>query len=766
MLSGGIIFLLLLGACDSGSDNKLIINPVVPPAPKPVENQQLKLHAAQNCDSLRNYVTESLIKQYASIPRYIQYYYCPAPVPSGGGSGGEGVLAPAPGSDAATNNSSVPDDVSDTNNQEAGVNEADIVKTDLAGNIYLVSGRHFIIAQGFPPTNMNELSRIDLGGRGLNLFLDRANQRATVLARYDVPYYIADAVPSLAEEQQSAIYPQPDYDYTVALFYDVSTPSQPVLLRQLRLQGYYREGRRINDRLHLVSNHHIRPMNLFSSDEFNVAYQNFNNAVYQARCNNAGNSIENDPLVVETKNQLINVITGIVNSTNPQDYLPKAQEMIEGSLVDVPYLACTDVNFPEINMSLGLQIISSVNTDGSNLQATSIVNNSYITYASENNLYLAEMSRSWWWQWDDGSWPTSQTAIYKFSISGNAPQYISTGRVDGYVNNQFSFSEFNGNLRVATTQDDMVADDQNVLQRALTNNVFVLSDGGNSDDLNVIGEVRGFAPGETIRSSRFFGDKGFVVTFRNVDPLFTFDLSDPVNPSMQGELIIPGFSTYIHQYDENHLLTIGRSAGEGGTGIGNGLQLQLIDVSNMQNPVVVHTHVPAMPDGWSWSSAQYDHKAFTFYKPANLLAIPVQIYPWASDSYFSGIIAYSVALDSGFEEKGRVDHKDLAYEYYCNQGPQLLPIYDNYCSNGWYMEWAAPRRSIVMTGNSDVYLYTMSDVGIKASSINSLSDTLGHLIFPLQPYPWWYFGPYPVGVVDPLPMAGGVVAGSAEPVVF
>jgi len=170
--------------------------------------------------------------------------------------------------------------------------------------------------------------------------------------------------------------------------------------------------------------------------------------------------------------------------------------------------------------------------------------------------------------------------------------------------------------------------------------------------------------------------------------------------------------------------------------------------------------VPAMPDGWSWSSSEYDHKAFTFYKPANLLAIPVQISPYLSADYFSGIIAYDVNLTSGFNEIGRVDHKDLSYDYYCGPTSDLASKYLLDCTNGSYMQWAAPRRSMVMTGNGEVYLYTMSDVGLKASSTLSLTNTLGQLIFPAQPYPWSWVMDNPVGVVDPMPVVMPVTGGS------
>ena len=791
-VSGIILLVLLLAACDFGSDNAdpntvetgdtdTGTDPGTGPGTdpdtntKPVVNQELKLQPAENCDSLKSYITESLVKRYASIPRYINYYYCPSPISVGGGTGGDAALPPAPaapgagGETATSDSSSTPDDVSDTNNQVVGVNEADIVKVDAAGNIYLVSGRHFIVAKGFPATEMNELARIDLGGRGLNLFLDKDNQRVTVLARHDTPHYIAGAEPTPEEEALTAIYPKPESDYSVALFYDVSTPSEPVLIEQLQLQGYIREGRRINDRLHLVSNHHLRPMNLFQDDRFTSAYQAFHDAVLQARCSdpestNPTDDVAADPTVLATQDTLINLITNIVTPVEPADYLPKAFQIVDSNPVELPYLACSDVNHPEINMSLGLQVITSVDTNGANLDATSIINNSYITYVSENNLYLAETSRSWWWIMDDGSWPTSQTAIYKFAISGAAPEYVATGRVDGYVNNQFSLDEHNGALRVATTQDDMTQPTGGPWQRSLTNHLTVLTD-DNLGDLTIAGEVRDIVRDETIRSARFYGDKGFIVTFRNIDPLFTFDLADPANPVLLGELEMPGFSTYIHKYDDNHLLTIGRSGGAGGIGTGNGLQLQIIDVTDMANPQLQHSHVPAMPSGWSWSSAQYDHKAFTFYKPADLLAIPIQISPYDSADYFSGVIAYDVNLTTGFREIGRVDHKDLSFDYYCGPTSGLAPEYLPDCTNGWYMQWAAPRRSMVMTGNGEVYLYTMSDVGLKASAISDLPNTLGQLLFPLQPYPWWYFGYYPVGVDDPTPMAGGI-AGDGGPVVF
>jgi hypothetical protein len=763
-----VILALAAVACDRGSSTNDTSRKL---AEQPTPLAFLQLQQTDNCDQLKTYITESLIKQYASIPKYAQYYYCEAPRTDGtgtapppataspvtgdesnlsGGSGGAADAAPAPG------------DVSDTNNQEQGVHESDIVKADDLGNVYMLTGRHLIIADGFPPQNMSEHARIDLGARGINLFLDKENQRLIVLARKDDPYYIVDPVP--VNEASTVVYPQPQDDYTVAIFYDVSDPVNPALIDQLQLRGYFREGRRINDRLHLVSNHYLRPPGLYEDVQFWELYNAFYNAVYQTRCEDPDTDLAAHPAVIAARNNLIAKITDMVSSRDPSEYLPDAFRVADGDAQSIPYLACTDIQHPEVNMSLGLQIITSVDTDGANLAAAGIVNNSYITYVSQDHLYLAETSARWWWVMEDGSWPSSQTAIYKFAISGNAPQYVATGRVDGYVNNQFSFSEHNGALRVATTQDDTFPVAPGQWQREQKNHLSVLTDDGNGT-LNVVGEVRDFAPDESIRSARFIGDKGFVVTFRNVDPLFTFDLTDPGNPQMLGELTIPGFSTYMHPYDENHLLTIGRAGGAGGTGVGNGIQLQLIDISDMNNPAVLHSYIPTMPSGWSWSTAEHDHKAFTFYQPANLLAIPLQYSYYLSNEAFSGIAAYEVTVESGFRELGRVDHADLAFDYYCvANSDSLAAPYDQDCTNSGYMYWAAPRRSIVMTDTSDVYLYTLSDVGLKASSIGDLSTTLGSLVFPAQPYPWWYFGYIDVGVVEPMPLvSGGGGVGGAEP---
>lgn len=726
----------------------------------------LELKQSADCSDLKAYIKKSLIKTYTTIPHY-QYCSMPRPVlgeGSGGAAGGD-VLGTAPATgDIATGSpkAAAPDGVSDTNNQEAGVNEGDIVKNDEAGNVYILSGRHLIIAKGFPPQELTTLKEVDLGARGLDLFLDRANNRLVVIAREETPYYITDPVP-LAADAIAIRAPERSVEYSIAIFLDVADPANPVVLEQFQFKGYFREGRRIDGRLHLISNYYLQLDNLYNDPDFRALQSQFWTAINDAACADkglVGEDLASDPGVQLAQANLGDKISAVVDTMNPQDYLPDALRNNAGVLEPIPYLSCQDIHHPDVDMNLGLQVVSSVDTDGANLSAAGIINNAWITYASADNLYLADTSAGWWWASDTNQPPTSQTAIYKFSISSGKPQYVATGRVDGYAKDQFSFSEYDGVLRVATTQNDSIVsyDDtgQQIWSRHLNNHLFVLQDNA-AGKLNVIGGVRDFVADETIRSARFFGNKGFVVTFRNIDPLFAFDLSQANNPKLMGELTLPGFSTYIHAYDDNHIMTIGRAGGVGGTGVGNGLQLQLLDIRNIANPVLLHSYTPNTVAGWSWSDAEYDHKAFTFYKPANLLAIPMMVTPSYSSEVFNGIVAFNVTLESGFSELGKVDHADLSKDYYCGS-TSLRPEYITDCSNGWYVSWAAPRRSVVMTDTDNVYLYSISDIGMKVSATSDLSSTIASILFPSQPYPWWYFGPIGIPLGTGTGISGGGVA--------
>lgn len=238
----------------------------------------------------------------------------------------------------------------------------------------------------------------------------------------------------------------------------------------------------------------------------------------------------------------------------------------------------------------GYIILSAIDiTDNSRTEVEAITAFGSTVYMNETALYFASGNFS------------DITNVTKFSIDGMNVGYAGTGKVKGNVLNQFSMDEYEGNLRIVTTEWNE------------GNNLFILN-----NSLNIIGSVTGLAKGETIYSARFMGDKGYVVTFRTMDPLFVFDLSDPTEPKVTGELKIPGFSNYLHPVGEDLILGIGMETRElferdskgRETAIGfnqGGLKISLFDVSDMGKPREISNYI--IGESGSYSEALYNHKA-------------------------------------------------------------------------------------------------------------------------------------------------------------
>ena len=206
------------------------------------------------------------------------------------------------------------------------------------------------------------------------------------------------------------------------------------------------------------------------------------------------------------------------------------------------------------------------------------------------------------------------TIIHKFSMNNGKVRYVASGDVPGHLLNQFSMDEFEDHLRVATTVEGWTGS-----RTYLFNNVYVLDDA-----MRTVGRIEYIAPDERIYSSRFIGDRLYLVTFKRVDPFFVIDLSDPAKPGILGMLKIPGFSDYLHPYDKNHIIGIGRETAENQWGGVStlGLKLALFDVSDVNNPAMIDK-VEIGVAGTD-SEALRDHKAFLFDRSKNLLVIPVE----------------------------------------------------------------------------------------------------------------------------------------------
>jgi inhibitor of cysteine peptidase len=320
-------------------------------------------------------------------------------------------------------------------------------------------------------------------------------------------------------------------------------------------------------------------------------------------------------------------------------------------------------------------------------------------YVSTNNIYVTYPT------WADGG---QYTSIYRVSINGSELTFEAKGSVPGNVLNQYSMDEYNGNFRIAV----------NWYASTQMNNVYVLN-----SNLTIIGRLEGLAKNENLHSVRFMGDKCYLVTFKKTDPLFVLDLSQPENPKVLGELKIPGYSDYLHPYDETHLIGLGKEtvdAQEGDFAWYQGLKLSLFDVSNVNNPVQLSKYV--IGDRGTDSIALTEPKAFLFDKEKGLLVIPVNLAlvseankQQGSSAYgdlvWQGAYVFSLTIN-GFVLRGNVTHLD---------GP-VITDQGNYYLTGQAPIWNSQNywisRSLYI-GNT---LYTISNSEVKLNSLTDMSQ--------------------------------------------
>jgi len=303
----------------------------------------------------------------------------------------------------------------------------------------------------------------------------------------------------------------------------------------------------------------------------------------------------------------------------------------------------------------GYVVVSAVNINNNErTQVEAIATSGQLTYMNSSALYLSSNSY-------DGL-----STITKFKIDGMNIGYAGSGKIKGYILNQFSMDEYNGYLRIATTLNN-------------ENNLFILD-----NSLNICGSVTGLAKGEQIYSVRFIGDKGYIVTFRTMDPLFVLDLSNPKNPNVTGELKIPGFSNYLHLVGNNLILGIGQdtydlfkkdSSGKDvvvGTRQG-GIKLSLFDVSDMGKPKEISNYI--LGDSGSYADIFYDHKAAMFDTASNNVVFDATISD-TSGKYRHGAAVLNFA-NSSIKLKGIVDYiQPEIYGSYIPYGRRAIYIGD------------------------------------------------------------------------------------------
>lgn len=298
-------------------------------------------------------------------------------------------------------------------------------------------------------------------------------------------------------------------------------------------------------------------------------------------------------------------------------------------------------------------------------------------YMSPSSLYLVSAEYPRYFGWKVAADNETRSKVYRFSV-GTALDYTGSSFVDGTVLNQFSLGEQQGVLRIATTRRFWGQD-----WRSNTDNQVATLQGGKGDFAQ-IGVLGGLGkPGETIRSARFLGNKGYLVTFRNTDPLYTLDLSDPKNPRKVGELTIPGFSSYLHPVDEQRVLAIGRDADSDGRT--KGVLVQLFDIADFANPKLADKRVYG--SGWATrSSAESDHKAFT-YRADGILAFDLESQECGKTDYWNCPTTTALKLlrvnGLAFKEAGEVQGSDIAASYYYGGNDKYRGLLFDYGGKTW-----------------------------------------------------------------------------------
>ena len=722
LLALGLCITMLLAGCLSVTENVEVPDVVLPDDWSSITARTVaspQLFAYDDCEELEQSLKQSIEEEYRI--QLLQAVSNPYFYGFGWAEDTEMMAddgAVAEGANSAQTRTGTPtrvegEDFSGTNNQEAGVDEADFLKTD-GYHIYYLQENHLHIL-GVPEFGEIEaVSNVSLSGTPVAMMLD--GDQLVVISRMS-PWGIQPNHPVVEamgwDEGYNAWRTSSLTKFTV---FDISNRSQPDIERELFIEGSYITAREINATVRTVTHASMDLRGLQSWLEFPTGYWNLE---------------QDDPLQLEIREKLA-YETMVRNSQalddlTLADLIPQVYEYSDGE-VSVHLMtdnACREFVAPEDGMNRGISSIFSLDLSSADFdyEVDHIVGPYPQVYASADVLVLAETAFNSWWFWgnDDGE---EMTNLHTFDISApDATLYTGSGRVAGTVLNQFSLSEHEGILRVATTTGQWNRwwmEDPEPMSSQLVTLVRSMDADTQEQRLVEAGKVDGIAPGERIWSARFDGDRAYIVTFEQIDPLWVIDVSDETNPTILGELKVPGVSTYIHPLSRDHLLTIGLApANEDGTGLDwSGTQISLFDIAEPTDPQQADAlRLSPVPTDqanmwmWSWSEASYESKAFQYWAPKSMLAVPLSTYrfvestPYSWDyEYISKLMLVEVNETNGsLSIYGEVDHSSL----FQSQGERSW--WDN----------RDIRRSIFMGD----FVYAISSAGITATNLTTLEES-------------------------------------------
>jgi uncharacterized secreted protein with C-terminal beta-propeller domain len=615
---------------------------------------------------------------------------------------------------------------SQTNIQVEGVDEADFVKND-DKYIYIIAQNKIVIVDAYPAEKAKILSKTDIEGEGYasNLFVN--GDRLILFTTANEESYIIPEFGYRPEMRSS--------QRTHAYVYDISDRSEPELVKDYSVSGSYDDARMIGDYVYFIAKDYVYYYNdiidlpvlkdekttilrpdvyYFDNPEQNFVFHTIasinikDEEEVNAKTFLMGYS---NTLYVSQDNIYISYQRNLPYRYYEEDSRERFYKVVVPLLPDDAQDKINAIkNDNSLNSYEKWQKVSSALEDMYN----SMDENDKRVLIEEIDKAISEYEAKIQIE-------RTKTIIQKIAIDKGRIEYVAKGEVSGTLLNQFSLDEFEGNLRLATTTNIWTT--RGNIQH---NNVYVLD-----EDMKQIGKLEEIAPDERIYSTRFIGDRLYMVTFQRIDPLFVIDLSNPERPKILGELKIPGFSDYLHPYDANHIIGIGKETGSnewGGVSI-KGLKLALFDVSDVEEPKQIAVY--EIGKSGTDSEALNEHKAFLFDKKKNLLVIPVREitgqkridsrYGYYYDKVWQGAYVFNIDLENGFKLKGKVSHNEASED-------------DRYY-------WGSPyavRRSIFM----DDVLYTVSAKKILMNSLDDVEEEINSITLPFKqdyyPYPVVY----------------------------
>lgn len=627
-----------------------------PPRPGPDIGKAIELTPFRDCSDLRE-VVKSLLKEKledeiaavramcVSIPRY---------TPEGGENS-------QPSSADAAGTSDAPQ-VTGTNLQEAGVDEADLIKSD-GTHTYAIIGNKVKIGRIWPLSDFGEVSTIEPKAppRGLYLFGSRL-------------VVVSQAVDSKVFVQA----------------FDVTDPKSPVLVEETEYAGTIIDSRMLSSILYLVV---TSTLNLPQLDQ-PIGWEILSD------CQNAGGPT---PKLEEALGKMREDGLEMIEAIDVGDILPVSDASDE---------FCRNTYRNEVG--LGSNLVTIVSNDISEKKGatgtSTIMGDGGHVYVSREGLYVASPYA------DDEI--SDATIIHRFNLGG-LPSYFGSRAIYGHLMDnmyvgargssrfsmaQFAMSEDDGFLRVATTKGhEWTGSSEN----------FVTILDVNSSAMEVVGEVGNMGRGERIYAVRFIGKKGYVVTFKKVDPLYVLDLAEPTFPKIAGELKTPGFSTYLHPLDDGHLIGLGFNADDQGSfAWTQGLKVSVFDVGNPVRPSEVGNLL--LGTRGSYSAAIEEHHAFTFDPERMLLALPVDIYDGGGGGSDAGSFQYSGVV------LVKIDPEEVPFEI----GHVVI---DNTGQD--YGQWkpATVLRTVIVGNEMEAGLITLTLSGLQLNRIDGTMSKLGEV---------------------------------------